>query len=163
MHSKKNHLVSDGTVYTEDYHAAEYRCCPVWWHISAITRQMLTCQIFMLTCQIFMLTCHWYLLEKKILKTCSCPVNAMQITTKLKSRHNIWQVNFIIWQVDVIIWQVDNILWQIDIIVWKDDLLVIMSTCQIFMPTCQKILSNCQIMVSTCQILNWQVDGSYRH
>ena len=34
----------------------------VWWHISAITCQiitcMLTCQIFMLTCQLFMLTCQ---------------------------------------------------------------------------------------------------------
>ena len=49
--------------------------CHVWWHISAITCQIImsTCQIFMLTCQLFMMTCQIIMLtcQKNITTTSS--------------------------------------------------------------------------------------------
>ena len=51
-------------IYTIKYLKRKHQnqICELWWHISAITCQiiMMTCQIFMLTCQIFMLTCHLF-------------------------------------------------------------------------------------------------------
>ena len=58
-----------------------------------------------------------YLFVRKwILKMCSCPINAIQITTN---------------------WQVDIMIWQVDIITRKSSFRTIMSTCQIMMSNCR--------------------------
>ena len=57
-----NDRLKNNTLEFYGWTVCEIRSSYLWWHISAITCQiiMLTCQIFMLTCQIFMLTCHLF-------------------------------------------------------------------------------------------------------
>ena len=60
----------------------------LWWHISAITCQivMSNCQIFVLTYYFIILTCHLFICYKINRKKCSCPVYVIQITRNLSDK-----------------------------------------------------------------------------